>query len=85
MNERRYRVEIDRFLAADAEGVEYQIIEYQEMIETEFVGGSVSTTKGLKALKTASGAPVNRIDAETYDIIDYDLRTGVDHIRVIKR
>jgi hypothetical protein len=63
--------EIERFLAKTDKGREYTIILYQEHIHTEDFKGS-QDIEGPTRYLTSTGRLVNRIDSETFQIVETD-------------
>lgn len=65
-------VETDRFNARSDDGTIYTVIEYQNILESRMLDGSVSRAKGLKSLFLTNGASVNYIDDDTFQVVQTD-------------
>ena len=61
-------VEVSRFKVKSDGGIEYLIVEYQEILSMKFLSEPSSETKGMKILRTNTGLPVEYIDAKTFKI-----------------
>lgn len=61
--------EIDRFTATADSGKTYTIIIFQEYIPSGTLDSPHDMIEGLKSVLTSSGARVNRIDSDTYQIV----------------
>jgi hypothetical protein len=64
--------ETGRFRAVSDDGEEFVVIEYQRIHEHKDLNGKISITKGLKRLALNDGSGVNRIDPDTFKIVQTD-------------
>ena len=69
MGDRIMRKEIDRFNAKADSGKMYTITIYQEYIPAGTLDSPHDMIEGPKSVFTSSGDRVNRIDSETYQIV----------------
>lgn len=60
--------ELEHFIVKSDKGKEYTIILYQEYLSADDFGGS-EEVEGLKYYITSTGLNVNRIDANTFEIV----------------
>lgn len=65
-------IETDRFVASGDSGIEYVIIEYQEIVSMAHQQDPSAEGSSLKRLVTSDGSPVIYIDAETFKIASTD-------------
>jgi hypothetical protein len=80
----RYKKRTAEFRASDSEGKIYIIIEFTDYEEVIYSGGKKEILKLLKSYQTSEGLPVNKIDEDNFNILDFDIKTGQDKIRVRK-
>ncbi len=59
---------VDRFIAVDENGNEYELSVYQKIVEARTRGGT-HRMPGMKRISTSDGLSVNRIDDDTYKIV----------------
>ena len=63
-------IEIDRFPVKTDNGKQYIIVQYQEYIPNGSFDNPQSETAALKSFFTSTGLLVNRIDSETFQIVE---------------
>lgn len=61
--------EVERFLAKTDKGKEYIIVHYQEYLSTDDFAGH-EEIEGQEGYVTSEGLVVNRIDSETFQIVE---------------
>lgn len=65
-------IEIGRFQAVSGSGREYTILVMQDMIDASSHDHPHAEIPGKKSLVTSNGFAVNRLDAETFKIVETD-------------
>lgn len=60
---------IERFLASDSGGNVYQVIVRQEIIDAASSDDPHHEVPGMKSVYLSDGSQVNRIDANTFEIV----------------
>jgi len=66
--------EIDRFKAVSDDGYETTIIVCQEFVDVGTRGNPDAVVPGLKKARTTDGFACNRIDGDTFQILNNPLR-----------
>jgi hypothetical protein len=67
--QRKVTQQTGKFAARDANGDETTVIVLTHFTETTDLDGNVSRVPGIKALRTASGETVNRLEKGKYQIL----------------
>lgn len=65
--------EVSRFTAASEDGESFTIIEWRSVRNTSALSGSGPARLGMSEFRMLSGDAVNKIDSETFKVVQRDL------------
>lgn len=68
------RKKIGKFLARSLTGQEFLIIEFVDILDASTMGNTDCVAEGLKSFFTLDGMRVNMHDADTFEIVELDLK-----------
>ncbi|MCP5529596.1 MAG: hypothetical protein H7A44_04065 [Opitutaceae bacterium] len=64
---------IENFKARSADGEEFDLVVLQHWVDTSSMREGRSKTPGLKSVITSDGLHVNRIDSQTFEVVERQL------------